>query len=153
MSTFEDHYYGPSDKLLNYCFGNDFNFYVARQVRQANDKQDSTDSLIPLFVVFNRNDKPVLLLEIRDDGWAEKAELRYLADKRMGDLSALMLDDCPIPRLWGLSVLGTSMRVYYGDTATHDVVPHPIGRSDPSPDLLPDFLAEEWAWMFSLKTG
>ncbi|KIO24670.1 hypothetical protein M407DRAFT_8800 [Tulasnella calospora MUT 4182] len=109
----------------------------------ADDWQDSADSLIPFSTVFDRNHKPVLLVEIRDDGWAGKAELHYRADKLMRSRYALMLDDCPIPRLWGLSILGTSMRVYCGVTASHEVVPPPIGRPEPSRVLLPSFLAEE----------
>ena len=84
----ENRYYGPYDKLLNYCFGDSFTFYLAPQ------------------------NPP------RDDSWAVKAELRYRTDVQMCDKYAVMLDDCPFPRLWSLSLLGTFARVYCDDKAT-----------------------------------
>ena len=43
-------------------------------------------------------------------------KLNYVhADKLMRDRYGLMLDNCPTPSLWGLSVLGTSARVYCGN--------------------------------------
>lgn len=143
-STFENRYYGPYDKLLNYCFGSDFTFYVAPQNPPASDSRDTVDFIVFL-VVFNSDDKPVLIVEVKDDSWAQKAELRYRADKQMRDRYGLMLDDCPTPRLWGLSVLGTSVRVYCGDKASYDVTPQAIPRPEPlSRVLSPSFLAGEW---------
>lgn len=57
---------------------------------------------------------------------------------------ALILDDCPLPRLWGLSLLGTSARVYCGDKATYEVQPPAIVRPDHSRVLSPTFLAGKW---------
>ncbi|KAI8989015.1 hypothetical protein BD414DRAFT_322776 [Trametes punicea] len=118
-ATFESHYYGPYDKLLNYCFGTSFQFY-------------------------DKNDKSVLIVDVKDDSWAQKAELRYRADKQMRDWYALMLDECPIPRLWGLSLLGTFMGVYCGDTASYDVDPPAIPRPEPVTRVLYPNLAGEW---------
>ena len=118
-TSFENRYYGPYDKLLNYCFGESFTFYI---VPQNPLRDDSRDSVIFL-VVFDGKDRPVLLVEVKDDSWAEKAELRYRADDQMRGGYAFMLDDCPLPRLWGLSLLGTSARVYCGDKATYEVQP------------------------------
>jgi hypothetical protein len=142
-TMFENRYYGPYDKLLNYCFGDSFSFYVAPLNLTRDDGRDSIDFVI--FLVFNSNDKPVLLVEVKDDSWAQKAELRYRADKQMRDRYALMLDECPLPRLWGISTLGTSMRVYCGDSASYMIDPAPVPRPEPSTRvLLPSFLAGEW---------
>ncbi|KZT11627.1 uncharacterized protein LAESUDRAFT_720878 [Laetiporus sulphureus 93-53] len=78
-TALENRYYGPFDKLLNYCFGSSFDFYVAPQNPPTKLSRDS----IVFLVVRDRNDKPVLLVEIKDDGWAQKAELRYRADIQM----------------------------------------------------------------------
>lgn len=97
--------------------------------------------------MYDTNDKPVLLVEVKDDSWAQKAELRYRADKQMRERYALMLDECPLPRLWGLSLMGTSMRVYCGesgDTQSFDMTPPAIPRPEPSTRVLsPSFLAGE----------
>jgi len=119
--TFENRYNGPYDKLLNYCFGNGFTFYISPQNPPVVDSHHTVN--LAIFPV--KFDKPVFILKVNDDSWAQKAELRYRADKQMRDHYALVLDECPSPRLWGLSVLGTSMRVYCGSKTTRDVTPAP----------------------------
>jgi len=95
--------------------------------------------------VFNSNDRPVVIVEVKDDSWAQKGELRYRADKQMRDRYGLMLDDSATPRLWGLSVFGTSVRVYCGDKASYEVTPQAVPRPEPlSRVLSPSFLAREW---------
>jgi len=121
---FENRYYGPYDKLLNYCFGESFTFYVAPQNPPRDDRHDVVDFVVFL-VVFDSNDKPVLIVEVKDDSWAE---LRYRADEQMRNRFASMLDECPLPRPWGPSLLGTSARVYYGDTTSLDVHPPTMKR-------------------------
>jgi hypothetical protein len=142
-TTFENRYYGPYNKLLSHCFGSGFYFYVAPQSPPRDDRRDTVDFIVFL-VVFDSQDKPVFLLEVKDDGWAQKAELRYRADIHIRDRYALMLDECPIPRLWGLSALGTSVRVYCGGATNYQVTPTAISRPQPSYVLLPSFLAGEW---------
>ena len=144
-TTFERRYYGPYDKLLNYCFGDSFQFYIAPQNSTRDDSRDAAIDFIVSFIVFHRSRKPVLMVEIKDDSWAQKAELRYRADKQMRERYALMLDECPLPRLWGLSLLGTSMRVYCGDTTSFEVDPPAIPRPEPATRVLfPTFLAGQW---------
>ncbi|KIL60254.1 hypothetical protein M378DRAFT_168267 [Amanita muscaria Koide BX008] len=55
-----------------------------------------------------------------------------------------MLHNCPLPRLWGLSLLGTSLRVYAGDVATGELEPVFIDRPSPSRILPRDFLEGGW---------
>ncbi|KAJ3566567.1 hypothetical protein NP233_g6920 [Leucocoprinus birnbaumii] len=116
-----------------------------------NPPQDDTRNpadFIVYIVVFNYDDEPVLLVEAKDDDWAHKAELRFRANKQMRDHFALVLDECPDPRLWGLSFLGTSMRIYCGDKMTHDITP-PVDPHPPPADriLMPAFLQESGGWM------
>ena len=42
-APFETSYYGPYDKLLNYCFGSDFNFYAAPQNPPRDDSWKAVD--------------------------------------------------------------------------------------------------------------
>lgn len=151
-TTFENRYYGPYDKLLNYCFGESFTFYVAPQNPPRDDSRDAIDFVV-FMVVFDRNDKPVLIVEVKDDSWVKKAELRYRADDQMRSRYALMLEECPLPRLWGLSLLGTSARVYCGDTTSLDVQPPAIVRPHESRVLPATFLAGEWAIDILTKDG
>ena len=144
-APFENRYYGPYDKLLNYCFGETFNFYVAPQNPPRDDRSDAADFFVS-FVVCDKDGHPVLFVEVKDDAWVRKAELRYRADKQMGDRYALLLDECPLPRLWALSILGTSMRIYSGDTASYDVSPPAIPRPEPS-TRIPTSSLESGIWM------
>ncbi|KAM5531083.1 hypothetical protein V8D89_015248 [Ganoderma adspersum] len=141
-ATLERRYYGPYDKLLNYCISESFKFYVAPQKPSEDKGRDIFDSIS--IVVYDRTDKPVLLVEVRDESWALKAELRYRADENMRGRYGFMLEECAIPRLWGLSLLATSMRLYCGDKETYILNPPSISRPDPWRVLPPSFLANEW---------
>lgn len=55
-----------------------------------------------------------------------------------------MLLNCPIPRLYGLSLLGTSLRIYRGDKVTGVVAPDFVDRPSAHRVLPPDFLEGEW---------
>lgn len=57
-----------------------------------------------------------------------------------------MLPSCPIPRLYGLSLLGTSLRVYCGNKNTGEVTPHFVGRPNTNRILPPDFLGGQWGF-------
>ena len=78
--TFENYYYRSYDKLLNYCFRSNFIFYVVPQ-SPPNDDSHNTINFIVFLVVFNSKKKPVLLIVVKDNSWAHKAELCYQADK------------------------------------------------------------------------
>ncbi|KAN0118110.1 hypothetical protein V8E52_005371 [Russula decolorans] len=139
-------YYGPYDKLLNYCFGDSFQYFVAPQSPPSDLGLRDTVVFVVFLVVFDANRHPVLIAEVKDDAWAHKADLRYSADDQIRRRYDAMLGDCPLPRLWGLSLLGTSLRVYCGTVATETIEPDFVPLSRPSPRrILPrDFLEGAW---------
>ncbi|KAK6966726.1 hypothetical protein R3P38DRAFT_3091571 [Favolaschia claudopus] len=106
MGTLEHRYYGPYDKLLNYCF-NGFD-YFRRQ--------------------------PVFLIEVKDDSHLEAPSKRVAADLQMRARFDDLLYKCPLPILHGLSVMGTTMRVYSGDAKAMTLDPP---RVPTSPDHVP----------------
>ncbi|CAA7259279.1 unnamed protein product [Cyclocybe aegerita] len=108
----ESRYYGPYDKLLNYCFGESFTFFAAPQKLPTSDNaaRDALD--FTFLIVFDAGRRPVLIAQIKDNSWANNAGLRLEADEQLRRLYSTMLDTCPLPRLWGMSLLGTSARVY-----------------------------------------
>jgi hypothetical protein len=121
-SPLENRYYGPYDKLINYCFGDSFTFFVAPQHPPDNATKESIDFIVFL-VVFDTLRRPVLIAEVKDDSWASNPGLRLEADEQLRRRYNIMLSDCPLPRLWGLSLLGTSVRVYCGDVAARVITP------------------------------
>jgi hypothetical protein len=104
-------------------------------------------------VVSDLEQNPVLIVEIKDDRWANKADARRRADTKMRQLYDQMLHKCTMPQLYGLSLLGTSLRVYCGEKATGNVTPVFVGR----PNVNQVYLQTSWRgsgmWTYYLKMG
>ena len=85
----------------------------------------------------------MLTAEIKDDGWANKVDLRFKANEQMRQWCNPTVGDCPLPRLWGLGLLGTSLRVYCNDVVTGEV--EPAFETRPSTTrVLRNFLEGAW---------
>jgi hypothetical protein len=62
---------------------------------------------------------------------------RFEADDQIRHRYKEMFGNCPLPRLWGLSLLGTSLRVYCGTVATRTIKPElPDFVPRPDPDRI-----------------
>ena len=146
LQPLENRYYGPYNKLLTYCFGPDsFEYFVAPQNPSSASSPRDTIDFVVFLVVFDAHRRPVLIAEIKDDSWVDRADLRFNADDQMRQRYDAMLADCPIPRLWGLSLLGTSLRVYSGDVHSGALQPEFEDRPSHSHTLPRDFLAGSWS--------
>ncbi|KAF8163853.1 hypothetical protein B0H34DRAFT_341389 [Crassisporium funariophilum] len=146
MQPLENRYYGPYNKLLTYCFDPDsFEYFVAPQSPPSASSPPDTIDFVVFLVVFDAHRRPVLIAEIKDDSWVDRADLRLKADVQMRQCYDAMLADCPLPYLWGLSLLGTSLRVYRGDVQSRAVQPRFEDRPSHSHTLPPDFLAGSWS--------
>ena len=88
--------------------------------------------------------KPVLIAEIKDDTWNASPDTRLKADTQIRSRFDQMLRECPIPCLYALSLLGTSLRVYRGDVANREIRPELVLRPDPNCTLPDDFLEGAW---------
>lgn len=144
-TSLDSRYYGPYDRLFNYAvIEGSFTFFLAPQI--APDETSARDAVdfVVFLVVLNQEQKPVLFVEIKDDGWADKSNRRQRADTLMRHRYDQMLFDCPIPRLYGLSLLGTSLRVYCGDTVTGEITPDFVGRPHANRILPLNFLEGQW---------
>ena len=140
----ESRYYGPYDRLFNYAvIESSFTFFLAPQTATDENSRDAVDFVVFL-VIFNQNQQPVLIAEIKDDKWANEPDKRQRADAQMRQQYDQMLLNCPIPRLYGLSLLGTSLRIYRGDKVTGVVAPDFVDRPSAHRVLPPDFLEGEW---------
>ena len=141
----ESCYYGPYDRLFNYAVvEGSFTFFLAPQTSpDETSTRDAIDFVI-FMVVLNQEQKPVLIADIKDDRWANEPNKRLRADTQMRQRYDQMLPNCPIPRLYGLSLLGTSLRVYCGDKVTGEITPHFVGRPNVDRILPPDFLDGQW---------
>ena len=138
----ESRYYGPYDRLFNYAVVEGaFNLFLAPQKEES--PNDAANSLVFL-VVFDNQQKPVLIAEIKDDAWVDLPFKRQKADAQIRHRFEQMLHDCSIPRLYGLSLLGTSLRVYCGEKDTGTITPRFVDRPDVDRTLPRDFLEGQW---------
>ncbi|KAF6753129.1 hypothetical protein DFP72DRAFT_1011162 [Ephemerocybe angulata] len=142
--------------MLRYCFNGPVGdpgpgFLVGFQGLLSGPWASDTKYVMPSVVRQRPHFRPVLIFDIQDPAWATRAHLRLEADRRMHQRydyasqhrydHTSNLNDCPLPHLWGLSLLGTSLRVYCGDVATGVI--EPVSEDPPSP-LPPDFLEGAW---------
>jgi hypothetical protein len=139
---FESRYYAPYNTLLDYALRDvPFTFPVAPLKAPPDDIFPYEEVPVYCLVVSNLEQKPVLFVDIKDDSWANEPYRRVLADFQIRKRYDQLMFNCPIPRLYGLSVLGTSLRVYCGDKATEQLTPDFVDR----PNVLPsNFLEGEW---------
>jgi hypothetical protein len=123
-----------------------FTFFLAPQTSTPDDETWPCDAVafVVFMVVSNQEQKPVLIVEIKDDRWVNGPDKRQRADVRMHQWYDQLLVDCAIPRLYGLSLLGTSLRVYCGRKDTGEVTPHYVCRPHVDRILPPDFLEGQW---------
>ena len=136
-------YYGPYDRLFNYAvIEGSFALFLSPQI----DETPLPDAVVsPVFMaILNQDQKPVLIVDIQDDSWAKTPHLRQSADAQIHHLYDQMLFNCLIPRLYGLSLLGTSLRVYCANTVTGEVMPPFVDRDRPGTILPSNFLEGEW---------
>ena len=140
-------YFGPYIKLLNYAIVEDsFSLFVTPQTTyDEGSPRDYAPGHFPTFlVVMNKEHKPILFVDIKPDNWADDGYCRQNADTQMRRWFDQIHYSCPIPRLYGLSLLGTSLRVYCTDKATDRITP-PFVRN-PGVDVMPsDFLQGQWS--------
>lgn len=141
---FESRYYGPYNRLLGYCFGDSFDFFVAPQSPTGSHAAKDAVDFVVFFVVFDAHKRPVLIAEIKDDSWVGNISTRFEADQQLRRRYEAMFDACPLPRLWGLSLLGTSLRIYRGDVVTGAIAPPYQGRPHEDYTLPRGFLEGEW---------
>lgn len=145
---FGDRYYGPYNRLLNYALtDNSFTFFISPQ-RLAYAEPFPPESVYPELglVVCNQDYNPFLFAVIKDDSWATKPYTRLMADAQMREQYFAYQLDYPIPpsQLYGLSLLGTSLRVYCYDKNTDKLAPDIVDCPDAN-HLLPDNVLEgEW---------
>ena len=144
-AAIESRYYGAYDRLFNYdVVEGSFAFFLAPQTAPDDTSPRDSVDFIVFLVILNQQQQPILLAEIKDDNWVNEPDKRQRADTLMRQRYDQMLFSCPIPRLYGLSLLGTSLRVYYGEKDTGEVTPEFVDRPHARRVFPPDFLEEEW---------
>ena len=84
------------------------------------------------------------MADIKNDGWASIADYRLEVDEQLRRRYEIILHTCPLPRFWGLSLLGTSARIYHGDVAARTITPRYQARPCEDYILPRESLKGEW---------
>ncbi|KAF8553709.1 hypothetical protein OG21DRAFT_1509824 [Imleria badia] len=133
--------------LFFHCFDpKSGNFMVTPHSLPSNLPRWQTVNFIVHLVTSSdpEHDVPVLVVDVKDDAWIDRADTRLKADDQIHQWFDAMLADSPLPRLWGLSLLGMSLRVYVGDVAARTVEPAFTDHSGPSRTLSDNLLEGAW---------
>ena len=139
----ESRYYSGYNKLLQHCFRDSLDYTIAPQAPPT-AQRESVDLMVWLLVL-DEDLKPVLLVEVKDDSWLSRPATRERADAQMRERYEDVLADCPLTELYGISFIGTKMRVYTGDVAMQEITPPHTPRPDANRTLPKGHLEGEWA--------
>jgi hypothetical protein len=104
------YYFGLYNKLL-------FNLFDPSYFNLAPEKSDFDTIYL---IIYTRYYRPLLIAHVQND---VSLNGRVKADQQMRQRYDALLTKCPLSRLWGMSFVGTALRVYYGDVTTGSVVP------------------------------
>jgi hypothetical protein len=146
---FETRYDSVHQDLIFYALDitSDFSFQIS--LPPTRDESSLRGSFSTFRVVKNLKQEPVLIMDMRDDTWADTPDKRQRADTLMRERYNQMLHQCPMPHLYGLSFMGPSLRVYRGDKATGDITPEFVDCPSPNKVLPRDFLEGQWVNVLS----
>lgn len=133
----------PKNKKQKIADLGSFNYFIVPQgIPHPDNIRDHVDFIVCL--KRHATAAPVLFLEVKDDRHQDLAPQRLNADFQIRDQFGQMLACCPFPRLYGVSILGTSMRLYRGNRATGVITPNLVSRPHNEQNLPRDFLGEAW---------
>ncbi|KAI9438447.1 hypothetical protein BJY52DRAFT_547743 [Lactarius psammicola] len=141
----ENEYYGPYNTLLTDLFPPVEHFQVAPQI-MAPSIPDSVDSTV-IYIVTKRK-VPVFFIEIRPYFHLQRPGLRRSSDKHMRrTFRDLVLGILPIPKLYGVSAMGTCLSIYECTKATGVLLPPAI---TPDPKFIDVDVYPQERWNYDL---
>src|ERR1700748_2918527 len=112
----ESEYYGPYNSLLSFLFPVDEGFQVAPKCKGP--VYPGSNDFRTIYVV-NVNKRPVFFIEIKPRGHLQNMGARGAADEQMRDGFYNLVGNLVIPKLFGISAMGTAYSIYeYGKDTT-----------------------------------
>jgi hypothetical protein len=115
----ENDFYGPWNKLLNIVFPPDGPFTVAPQSYPVQPSRESLYFLVEFHILME--EVPVFILKIKTPVSFEFASAREEADDQVRKRLRDLVDRCPLPQLHAVSVFGTKLSFYTGQSSTNPV--------------------------------
>ena len=144
FTTDDSEYYGPFNTLLTALFPPSEDFQVAPQFKRIKGSMDITI----VFIIMKRK-VPVFFLEVKTHLALDHAPSRKEADNQMRDMFLYFSSGSfPLPKLYGISALGTCFSVYEYHPDTRRLTPR---RIIPDPDVVSDTAPQE-RWNHDVMT-
>ena len=147
-TTDESEYYGPYTTLLTDLFPHVDDFQVAPRFSEGPISPSSVDSTI-IYVV-TKQKVPVFFIEVRPYIHLQNPGQRGDADAQMRRMFRdLVFGVLPlaIPKLYGVSAMGTCLSIYEYTKATRILLPHAI---TPDPNIIINDVAPQERWNYEL---
>ena len=139
----ESKFYGPYNGLLNDLFLKREDFMVVPVYKPSEYAKASV-----CFIV-RHNEHPVLFLEIKPSGHIQHNYSREAADLQIRERFRILFDDVEVPILYGVSAIGTKLRIYTWVKETRRISPNAVPID---PDVASD-TAPAARWGLELLTA
>ncbi|KAF8521648.1 hypothetical protein JB92DRAFT_2707271 [Gautieria morchelliformis] len=138
-TTLEYEWYGPYNMLLNLLFPQHLRFEIAPQCAVPTNTRTAVHFTV--FYLVKRGGTPIFFLEVKPLTSLEGAPDRNSADGQMRDRFAGLRHRLTIPKLYGISAMGTRLSVYEFNTRDKSLIPEKGEQYDM--DSIPDFAPRE----------
>jgi len=142
-TTNEWEYYGPYNSLLNHLFPPSDDFEVCPYYKGP--ALPGSIDFTTIYVV-RWNKTPIFFIEIKPYPDLDHISPRKAADSQMRSRVVELSDVIAIPKLYGISALGTRLSVYEFTRGTRELTPHAIPDN---PNKLTDVAPKAW-WKYGL---
>jgi hypothetical protein len=142
-TTDETEYYGPYNSLLHFLFPFSDDYEVAPQFKGPITPGSIDFTMI---YVIQKKKMPVFFVEIKTESALLADSNRALADNQMRERFLVLRYRLEIPKLYGISAMGTKFAVYEYEKATQKLLPEAI----PADTLYLVNTAPEERWKHSI---
>lgn len=123
----ESRYYGPYNTLLRDLFPKEEGYMIVPQYKRS--VQLRSIDFTTIFLV-QQGESPVFFVEIKPAGHIHRASARAAADKEMREKVNDLIDSINIPKLCGVSAIGTKVCFYEYTKDTGQLEPERIADSN-----------------------
>jgi len=140
----ESRYYGPYNFMLYYITGFSENYEIAPRRSVAGLGEDRVYFAV-WYVVRDAARRVLMVVEVKDERHLATPAARDRADVQMRTrFNELTPSELLNPRVYGISLLGTSMELYVLDTVRDELVPEQPSRHAQGGRLPRDYMASWW---------
>lgn len=126
----ESKYYGPYNSVLQTIFPVDDGFMISPQYRYIVEPGRAGITNFPIFFIVEKREHPVFFLEVTAASHMDVNSARSAADEQMRQRVKDLHTKIIIPKLYGVSAIGTKIALYEYTKDTNRLEPSRIADDD-----------------------